>query len=142
VGNIYRDGNDDLERDHVMALKLYSDAAAAGDPVARFRSGDGNMYTDTLKKRTSLTDNLNCFVTVGDIYYYGDAELTSIDRDDDMAFKLYKVAAENKNAEAQFKLGEMYRRGLGVKKNSKEARGLYQLAAEKGHENAKNMLKN
>ena len=123
MGDIYRDGNDEIESDDKMALKLYSDAATAG-----------NMSTDTLNKRTSLTDNLNCFITVGDIYYYGDGELPTIDRDDNMAFKLYKVAAERENPNAQFKLGEMYRRALGVEKNIKEANRLYKLAAEKGYQ--------
>ena len=84
----------------------------------------------------SRFDKLNCFVTVGDIYYYGDGELPTIDHDDNMAFKLYKVAAERENPNAQFKFGEMYRRGLGVEKNIKDARRLYQLAAEKGYQAA------
>ena len=162
VGDNYYYGDNKLGRDYDMAFKLYTVAAENKNAEARFKLGrmyehgqgvamdyaeaarlfhfaaaEGNMSTDTLEKRTSLIDNLNCFVTVGDIYYYGDGYL---DRDDDMAVKLYTVAAENKKARGQFRLGEMYRRGKGVVKNEVEAVRLYQLAAAQGDADAVSML--
>ena len=122
LGNMFEKGQG-VAQDEDQAMRWWQLAAA-----------EGNKSDDALGKLTRLTDNLNCFVTVGDIYYYGNDDL---ERDYVMAFKLYSVAAENNNTEAQFKLGEMYRRGLGVEKNIEEARRLYQLAAAKGHEEAK-----
>jgi hypothetical protein len=78
----------------------------------------------------TLTDNSNCFVTVGEMYYYG---IGNLDRDDEMAVKLYTVAADNGNADAQFKLGKMYNLGEGVKQDYAEAVRLYSLAAAQGH---------
>jgi TPR repeat protein len=90
-------------------------------------------YSRVQRGGDRFTDNLDCFVTVGNIYYYGDGDL---ERDDDMAVKLYKVAADNGNADGQFRLGEMYRHGKGVEKNQDESVRLYKLAAAQKHEGA------
>jgi TPR repeat protein len=45
------------------------------------------------------------------------------------------------NAEAQFQLGGLYRKGMGVEKNSKQAVEWYRKAAQQGHEGAKARLK-
>ena len=48
-----------------------------------------------------------------------------------------RTAAENGDAEAQYQLGLMYRRGLGVPKNDAQAAPWYHLAAEQGHAEAR-----
>ena len=85
-----------------------------------------------------LNNNLECFVTVGDIYYYGYGNL---ERDSNMAFKLFSVAAEKGNAVAQFKLGYMYQHGRGVAKDDAEALRYYGLAAAQGNADAAQKLK-
>jgi len=49
-----------------------------------------------------------------------------------------KKSADNNYADAQNELGRMYRDGLGVKKNLREAKNWYQKSAAQGNESAKN----
>jgi len=49
------------------------------------------------------------------------------------AAKWYRMAAEQRNAEAQYNLGNYYLRGQGVPQNDSEAAKWYRLAAEQGH---------
>jgi len=90
-------------------------------------------YSRIQRGGDKLTDNLDCFVKVGNNYYYGEGNL---DRDREMAVKLYKVAADNGNAAAQYALGYMYEWGHGVDKNQDESVRYYQLAAGQKHEGA------
>jgi len=52
------------------------------------------------------------------------------------AVRLYRLAAEQGDANAQFRLGTMYRLGRGVAQDYVEAVRLYRLAAEQGHAGA------
>lgn len=56
------------------------------------------------------------------------------------AFKWFKLAAENRNADAQFKLGMMYEEGRGVAQDYAEAVQWYQHAAAQGHATAQYKL--
>jgi len=49
------------------------------------------------------------------------------------ALKLWQPLAEKGNAAAQYNLGQMYRRGQGVKQDYEKAASWYQKAAEKGN---------
>ncbi len=94
-------------------------------------------YSRVQRGGDRLTDNLDCFVKVGDNYNYRDGDLV---HDYEMSFKLYKVAADRGHADAQYKLGEMFRYGIGVNKNNREAKKWYELAATQGHERAQYIL--
>lgn len=96
-------------------------------------------YSRVQRGGDRLTDNLDCFVKVGDNYNYRDGDLV---RDDEMSFKLYKVAADRGHADAQCKLGYMYNHSRGVDKNNKEAKKWYELAAAQGHADAQYKLGN
>lgn len=56
------------------------------------------------------------------------------------AFPLLLKAAEQGNAEAQFRLGILYETGIGVDKNYSAAAKWYRKAAEQGHAQAQNNL--
>ena len=58
------------------------------------------------------------------------------------ALKEWKPLAENGDADAQYNLGIMYRKGEGVPQDYKEAVRLYRLAAEQGLADAQNNLAN
>ena len=52
----------------------------------------------------------------------------------------YKKAAGAGSADAQYQIGNIYRRGLGVKQSNVHAIEWYQKAAKQGHEKARNKL--
>jgi len=56
------------------------------------------------------------------------------------ALREWKVVAKKGNAAAQFNLGLMYEKGLGVNLENKEAAKWYLKAAEQGHTKAQNNL--
>ena len=56
------------------------------------------------------------------------------------ALKEWQVLATKGNASAQYALGLLYRRGLGVEQNYAEALKWYRIAAEQGHAGAQNNL--
>ena len=58
------------------------------------------------------------------------------------AVALYRKAADLGNADAQFKLGLMYKNGSGVVLNNIQAIEWLRKAALQGHENAKRILNN
>ena len=58
------------------------------------------------------------------------------ERDDEEAMKWYRKAAEQGNAEAQYRLGRFYERGWGVVKDEAEAMKWYRKAAEQGYQYA------
>ena len=58
------------------------------------------------------------------------------------AIELYQKAAEQGNAEAQYKLGIMYQNGKGAKQDYKKAIKLYEVAAIKGNVDAQYKLSN
>jgi TPR repeat protein len=55
-------------------------------------------------------------------------------------FEATQSVAEEGNAKAQYTLGDMYRRGLGVSQNYSKAARWYRAAAEQGHAVAQNDL--
>ena len=55
-------------------------------------------------------------------------------QDDREAARLYKLAADQGNADAQAYLGNLYERGVGgLAKDEREAARLYKLAADQGN---------
>jgi len=53
----------------------------------------------------------------------------------------FRKAADQGFAEAQYRLGDMYARGLGVAKSDAEATRWFKLAAAQGHERARKALR-
>jgi TPR repeat protein len=52
----------------------------------------------------------------------------------------YRRAARDGDVGAQYRLGQLYERGLGVSKDPDEAAKWYRKAAEQGHDRAKEAL--
>ena len=107
--------------------------------VGKGRRRPTRRYSRVQRGGDRLTDNLDCFVKVGDNYYYHDGDLV---RDYEMSFKLYKVAADRGHADAQCKLGYMYNNRKGVARDDAEAVRWYQLAADQRHADAQYKLGN
>ena len=63
-------------------------------------------------------------------YFYEQGQ--GVTKDRKIAFTWYRKAADNGNAEAQYKLGLYYESGEVVSKDMDEAIKLYRLAAENG----------
>jgi localization factor PodJL len=68
------------------------------------------------------------------------AEGGAVPANDQEAAHWFEIAAKKGLAPAQFRLGSLYEKGLGVKKNLAAARDLYRAAAEKGHGKAMHNL--
>ena len=77
-------------------------------------------------------DVLSCIEVLGDCYYHG----FGVDVDFDLAYDFYKTAANKGSCEAAFSLGLMYRRGEGVKQDTKEALKWMIIAEKRGHKKA------
>ena len=61
-------------------------------------------------------------------------------KDYEQAVYLYRKAADQGNAKAQYNLGLMYEGGKGVAKDDKQAVDWYRKAADQGNEDAKQAL--
>ena len=61
-----------------------------------------------------------------------------VPKDEAEALKLFRLAAEQGNTQAQTNLGVMYTTGNGVPKDEAEALKLFRLAAEQGNTQAQN----
>ena len=74
---------------------------------------------------------------LGEIYLKG---VDQIDKDYFIAHKWLKKAAERGEPNAQYHLGDIYRKGLGVQKSNAEAVKWFRLAAKQGHNKARKRL--
>ena len=63
-----------------------------------------------------------------------------VEQNHEEAFKWELLAAEEGNDEAQYNVGNAYKRGEVVEQNFEEAVKWWRLAAEKGNEDAKEVL--
>jgi hypothetical protein len=63
-----------------------------------------------------------------------------VEKDYYMAMKWLEKAAAKGEPDAQYFLGNMYRKGLGVNKSSAEAVKWFRLAAKQGHKKARKQL--
>ena len=68
------------------------------------------------------------------------AEGRVVPEDDEAAAHWFERAAKKGLAPAQFRLGSLYEKGIGVKRNLATARDLYRAAADKGHGKAMHNL--
>jgi hypothetical protein len=111
LGSMYMEGNG-MPQDKVLGEKYLRCAADGGEPGAQLELG--------MAYRTG-----------------GGAGGV---RDDEKAAALIRKAADKGNAEAQYRLAEMYRYGYGVKRDPAEAKRLLRAAMAQGHAEANKML--
>lgn len=86
----------------------------------------------------TLLLSMVCTVIFADDFSDGDAAQSA--RNLPVAIEKFKRGASNGDARSQFRLGLMYATGVGVNIDYKEAARLYGLAADQGHEMAKDFL--
>lgn len=101
LGALYFHGEDGFEENKEIAVELFSDAAAQGDPAAQYY--------------------------LGFCHYKG---IGGLERSEEEAIALWEESAKQGNAYAQFELGLCYEGGIGVEKNLTKAAELFGLAAE------------
>ena len=84
---------------------------------------------------------INCGDTMESVNAQLREGLAALDRDDyETALKEFKPLAEQGYAKAQFRLGVMYRKGKGVRKDDPAAFKWYKKAAEQGYAKAQHNL--
>ena len=71
--------------------------------------------------------------TSHDIFADCDVVVEAITENEELKTKLYRLAAEQGDSDAQSNLGSMYLTGQGVSQNDEEAFRLFRLAAEQGN---------
>ena len=93
-------------------------------------------------KLTFLLSLTFLFLFSGSVY--GDDFTDGLDayerKDYKEAVRLYRLSAEQGNADGQYELGRMYFQGQGVPQDYKEAVKWYRLSAEQGFANAQHNL--
>jgi uncharacterized protein len=124
LGHIWRLGLG-IEADHAKAVSYYRQVAMGYDPLEP-RPGALDMMVDSL-------------VRLGDYYRDGN-EAAKIARDPKRAYRLYTAAAGHGHPGAQFGLGLMYLKGLGVRQNAGQALKWMKFAARKRFAPAETML--
>ena len=77
-------------------------------------------------------------IRLGEMYYSGEG----VKKNDKLAVKWFRTAADKNYAEALYKLGFMYENGFGVGKNIDTAMDFYNKAAAQGHNEAQFALGN
>jgi TPR repeat protein len=138
------------------AMEWYHLAADQGDAHAQFALGLVHEKTPLVVKTFDQSQQIPSLgepagrsvlhIASLPLYFGGVAVWTFDDsqereKSDKEAFKWYHLAAVQGYARAQFKLGEMYQEGRGVKKSKTQALKWYQLAANQGHPRAGQALK-
>ena len=124
LGHIWRLGLG-VEPDHSKAVSYYRKVAMSYDPLEP-RPGALDMMVDAL-------------VRLGDYYRDGN-EAAKIAGDPTRAYRLYTAAAGHGHPGAQFGLGLMYLKGIGVRQNASHAMKWMMFAARKRFAPAETML--
>ena len=137
MARLYRYGwsESGILKNTATAEELYKRAADAGHSEAQYDLA--NIY----EKRAVLAEaERERYKHVADKLAESDAADSKAREEYKNAVKYYKLAADQKNAGAQYALGTMYLHGDGVEKNLAEAERLIRLASEQGHLNANALL--
>ena len=124
LGHIWRLGLG-VEADQTKAVAYYRQVAMGYDPREP-RPGALDMMVDSL-------------VRLGDYYRDGN-EAAKIGKDPSRAYRLYTAAAGHGHPGAQFGLGLMYLKGLGVRQNTDQALKWMMYAARKRFSPAETLL--
>ena len=156
LGYMYANG-DGVAKDAEKAFFWYCKAAAQGhEKAARMAKGlEGRIATerkneqvlsrqeqDRLRREQLLErarqGGVGELCRLADKYYEGDG----VEEDCEEAARLFRMAAEQGYAYAQYSLGYMYENGEGVDEDFYEAVEWYCKSAEQGYEDARDALEN
>jgi len=146
LGDCYADGEGVTQND-AKAIEWYKKSAEQGNVDAQltlgfaYDQGKGvpQDYAKAAEWYRKAVDqgNVEAGAYLADLYFHGDG----ISQDYAKAFELYSKAAEEELLSAIFGLGICYVKGLGVSEDGVKGVELIKKAAEKGHEGAKQLLK-
>lgn len=128
-----------VPRDAIKAALWCGKAADQGHALARLAlgimhlQGMGGFPADTaealrLLKPVAEQGLAEAQVQIGSIYEKG----LGVAKDDQLAFKWYKMASDQNDNRAQYVLGKFYKDGRGVKQDYRRAVRLFQLSADQG----------
>jgi TPR repeat protein len=138
LGLLYEYGSG-VEENPNLAVFWYEKAAAQGDQEAdkkvKLLKAVSNVQVNEKKEdKTSAKKETSPIIDVKEgIRLYEDRKYEE-------AFRIFKAAAEQGYAEAQYRLGCCFRNGHGVSGDYKEAYKWYQKAAEQGNADAQNQM--
>lgn len=121
LGTLYQSGKQGVTKNKETAMKWFRLAAGQGHKMAKL----------TLAKFSAANAQA--------VFNKGFRFLQS--KDYKQAAQLFSVAAEQGLADAQYNLGELYKKGRGVKRNKKTAQRWYKAASAQGHVKAKYRMK-
>ena len=117
LGRLYLDGFL-MQHDHGQALDLLRRTAEGGEPEAQWRLG--RMHLDGVVVRRDTGEAANWFGLA-----VGGGHTPALDD--------LRRMAEGWDAEAQWRLGQIYLDGVAVQRDAREAAELFSLAARSGH---------
>lgn len=137
---------DGVAQDYKEAVKYFQLAAEQGDARAQYYMGEcyyhGYGVAEDLEQATAwyvLAEAQEyepaqskvgvCFYEIGSDYYHG---FGGKEQNYEQAAKYFQSAANRGNAEAQYRLGYCYDKGLGVDQDYQEAAKWFELSANQG----------
>ncbi|RIB15674.1 hypothetical protein C2G38_1562076 [Gigaspora rosea] len=151
------------KKNYEQAWKCFKENADLGNLSAKYWQGyylshgyEGVVKEDQMKamelfKEAADNDHPRGYKTDDAQYRYAFLLLSNLKKDDEEEIKkenchkiihYLKLATDNKNADAMYTLGDFYLNGkLRLQKNEKLGLSYLKLAADNGHERAKNLLK-
>ncbi len=118
------------------AVNALRSLGLAGSPAeAAYAAYDKGNYKSALRGLVPLAEqgDTRAQSTLGLLYYRGSKDVA---RNEAEAAKWFRLAAERRDAVAQFNLGVMYSEGQGVPQDHAKAVHYYRLAAEQGNPQA------
>jgi TPR repeat protein len=151
LGNCYYKGDGGVSKDYTEAAKWYRKAAEQGYADAQFwlgrcyHMGEGipKDYAEAMEWYTKAAEqrHARAHYNIGIIYNESsDANHEEAMRWWQKAVELFRAAAEQGDADAQWRLGSCYHNGQGVSKDYAEAIKWYIKAAEQGYVDVQSRL--
>ncbi|XP_022532313.2 death ligand signal enhancer isoform X1 [Astyanax mexicanus] len=135
-----------VHKDLSKALQYYRRAAAAGHRQAQYRcaklllNSRGRSDSDTATAHSLLHKAAAAGLTEAQLYL-GVVLSEEAESDGGECVQYFRMAAESGDSTGLLFLGQCYERGLGVPQCFSSALSLYQQAAAKGNQKAKNTLR-
>jgi TPR repeat protein len=137
VGDAYLNG-EGVDRDFSLAAEWYKLGGDDGDLVANYNLSllyfDGRGVEKDVLKAIEYAEKAADAGVMPARHFLGDVYRTGVDGtipvDYSMAFKHFKIAADNHFAPSAFNVGIMYREGMGVSQNTLLARTYFQIGGE------------
>lgn len=138
----------EAEAEYAVAANIYYLGAKMGDARANYllggcyEKGNGVPKSDAeARRRFGMSSDRGCLdatIRLGDYAKDG----IGGEKDASFAIACYRKAAEEGSAQGAYLLAEAYRRDELIKSNLSEALRYYEIAAKRGHEQAKEEAKN